>query len=98
MDRMAPSREGQDQHGNGAGREAVHNERVKLVASAFNTVATFTLSGGVIAPAIAAYWNIGPQPANLSVGSILAGSLVWLSAASGLHLLGSFVLGSLRAP
>lgn len=79
--------------------ELVQNERIKLVATAFNTLATFTITAGILAPAVAAYWRIssGPPP-DLTNSEIAIGMLIWFAVAVALHWLGSLVLGSLREP
>lgn len=74
----------------------IHNERLKLLANAFNTAAAFTFTTGIIGPAIASYLRIGPLPADLALADIVFGALNWFVAAAGLHWIGSESLRSMR--
>ncbi len=73
----------------------VHNERVKLTASALNTAATSSFTVGVVAPIAAALYSFGPTA--LPVGALVLLAVAWLGAAVALHLAAPRVLGSLVA-
>jgi hypothetical protein len=72
----------------------VHNERTKLTANCFNTLATALVAAGVFAPVAALMYGLSPaSPDSPRL------SLVMLSCFAGggfLHWLGRAVLGRLR--
>ena len=78
----------------GAGPATViHNERVKLRATLFNSAAGSCFAVGVAAP-IAAGLFYGAS--NISLRAILTGVIFWLLAAYTLHRLALRALGGLR--
>jgi hypothetical protein len=56
----------------------VHNERVKLRATLFNTVAGSCVALGVLAPIVAAFYGLGTRP---PLFWLLGGAIIWLAAA-----------------
>lgn len=72
----------------------IHNERVKLLALAFNTAATSAFTVGVLAPVAAAFYDFGPT--RDGHGPVFLGAILWIGAAVVLHLAGRRVLGWLR--
>jgi hypothetical protein len=61
----------------------VHNERIKLLATAINNTALAFVIGGFVAPEISA------RPS--------AWSVVWIGVGAALHLAAQSVLGKLKA-
>lgn len=72
----------------------IQNERIKLLASAFNTAATSSFTVGVLAPLAASFYDVGAQP--FALRSLLLGTLVWFSACVVLHLSAQRILRNLR--
>ena len=72
----------------------IHNERVKLLALAFNTAATSAFTVGVLAPVAAAFYDFGPS--RDAPRTVILGALLWIAAAVMLHLAGRRVLGWLK--
>jgi hypothetical protein len=72
----------------------IHNERVKLTAGWFNTVAAATIVAGVIAPLAALVFGM-PPAGGLSWANFLAATLAWLFFGTILHLVARYLLGSL---
>ena len=72
----------------------IHNERVKLLALAFNTAATSSFTVGVLAPVAAAFYDFGPS--REAPKTIFLGALLWIGASVVLHLAGRRVLGWLK--
>jgi hypothetical protein len=72
----------------------VFNERVKLMASWFNTLATALIAAGAFAPAVAAFYGLS-IPA-IGAGQMLATVVGCLAAGGGLHMAGFMLLGRLR--
>jgi multisubunit Na+/H+ antiporter MnhG subunit len=65
---------------------AIHNERIKLTASAIDRASTASLAVGVFGPvASTIYTDESTKHANL--GMISLSAFIWLSVAVGLHLL-----------
>ena len=60
----------------------VHNERVKLRATLFNTAAGACIALGVLAPIVAGFYGLGTRP---PLFWLLIGAIVWLTAAGALH-------------
>jgi hypothetical protein len=60
----------------------VHNERVKLRATLFNTAAGSCIALGILAPIVAAFYGLGTRP---PLFWLLIGAIVWLTAAGALH-------------
>jgi amino acid transporter len=74
---------------------AIHNERTKLMAGAFNTLATSSFTVGVFTPAAMTYYNFGNAAANVTFWQVSLGALFWLFTGCVLHYLGNRVLGRL---
>jgi hypothetical protein len=55
----------------------IHNERTKLTANAFNTAATSCFTVGVLAPMVAAFYNVGSGA--IPLRTIALGVAIWLS-------------------
>ena len=72
----------------------IHNERTKLLALAFNTVATSAFTVGVLAPVAAAVYDLGAsrQPPK----AVILGAFLWIGASVVLHLAARRVLGWLK--
>lgn len=61
----------------------VHNERVRLRATLFNTAAGTCFTVGVAAPIAAGiFYGVGPT---VSLRAIIAGAIFWLIAMGALH-------------
>ncbi|PYE89542.1 hypothetical protein [Phyllobacterium leguminum] len=71
----------------------IHNERIKLLANAFNTAATSSFTVGVLAPIAAAFYNVATTPVRSS--TIIIGVGIWLFSAFALHLGARRILGGL---
>lgn len=72
----------------------VHNERTKLTAAWFNTLATAVIAAGVFAPSAALLYGLAPFPADLRVlYSVVVGCFLFGCA---LHLIGRTVLRRLH--
>ena len=72
----------------------IHNERVKLLAFAFNTAATSAFTVGVLAPVAATFYDLGPS--RVAPRTVVLGALLWIGASVVLHLAGRRVLGWLK--
>jgi Na+/melibiose symporter-like transporter len=72
----------------------IHNERVKLTAIWFNTVAAATIVTGVIAPLAALVFGV-PRSAGLTLPSFVGTTLAWLLFGTILHFVARYLLGSL---
>lgn len=72
---------------------AIHNERTKLLANLLNTMAGSSYTVGVAAPVAATFFY---GSANLRLGAVVVGAVVWLAIASVLHLAAQRVLGGVR--
>ena len=72
----------------------VHNERMKLRAAWFNTMATALVAAGLFAPLAAMLYGL----TDLRVGlfNVVATALVCVAGGCLLHLIGWTVLGRLR--
>jgi dipeptide/tripeptide permease len=73
----------------------IENERVKLTASWFNTVAAATIVTGVIAPLAAAVFAV-PAAGNLSLRNFAIATMAWLILGTLLHLYARYLLRSLQ--
>ena len=72
----------------------IHNERVKLLALAFNTAATSAFTVGVLAPVAATFYDLGPS--REAPRTVMLGAVLWIGASVVLHLAGRRVLGWLK--
>lgn len=72
----------------------IHNERVKLLALAFNTAATSAFTVGVLAPVAATFYDLGTS--REAPRTVVLGALLWIGASVVLHLAGRRVLGWLK--
>jgi len=72
----------------------VINERIKLTASWFNTLATALVAAGAFAPAAAAFYGLS-LPA-ICGGRMFAAVVGCLAVGVGLHVVGVVLLGKLR--
>ena len=72
----------------------VLNERLKLLAAWFNTVAAAFLTTGVVAPLISVVY--GPAPRTLDPALVITSSLVCMLVSGGLYLAGRSILGGLQ--
>ncbi len=73
--------------------DPIHNERVKLTATALNNTAIATIVTGLIAPAASygyGFANLPPGPFWWIIGA------AWLVGGVTLHVAGRVVLGRLR--
>jgi hypothetical protein len=64
----------------------INDEQTKLTANWLNAVASGVTITGVVAPIVAAYFNV-PGPSQAGLLSFLLGSAIWFSAGLGLHVL-----------
>lgn len=74
--------------------DPVLTERVKLGASALNTLATASMTVGVLAPAAAFLYGVG-NPTR-PIWQLGVGGAIWVLFAVGLHYLAQRLLGRLR--
>jgi hypothetical protein len=72
----------------------VHNERTKLTATWFNTLATALIAAGAFAPAAAAFLGVAVLPIDTRRVSILALTCVVVAAV--IHIGARLILGRLR--
>ena len=80
--------------GNASLNKTVINERLKLLAAWFNTVAAAFLTTGVVAPIIAVIYGLAPK--TLDPMLVVASSLICMAASGCLHLVGRYILGALQ--
>jgi hypothetical protein len=71
-------------------KQLIWNERLKLAASAFNTIAVSFIVTGIVVPAVSVVYGSGQFPGHSWF------PVVWLFTALCLHALGSCVLGGLK--
>lgn len=70
------------------------NERTKLTAGLFNTLAASLVAAGVFAPAIAFFYGISrPEPGVIQISLV---TLACIGGGAFLHLFGRRMLGRLR--
>jgi hypothetical protein len=74
--------------------KTVRNERRKLTASWFNTIATALLAAGLFAPAASQIYGFGWNRVDQTL--VLVSSAVCLAVSVGLHLMGRQLLGGLE--
>jgi hypothetical protein len=72
----------------------VHNERTKLTATWFNTLASAFVAAGLFAPLAAAIYGLAEL--RIGTGFVLGVILVCVTGGLFLHLIGRRFLGSLR--
>ena len=72
----------------------IHNERTKLTAPLFNTLATALVAAGLFAPVAAIVYGIS----DLRIGKVYIAALFLFCGSGGavLHWIGRATLGSLR--
>jgi len=73
----------------------VHNERTKLTATWFNTLATAVIAAGFFGPVAALVYQL--VPVAIGTGTIVAVAFGCLALGGVLHLLGLVFLRRLRA-
>ena len=73
--------------------DPVLTERVKLAAAALNTLATASITVGVIAPVAAFLYGLSVP--SVPLAQIVLGSLTWVSLAGGFHYGAQRLLGRL---
>jgi ACR3 family arsenite efflux pump ArsB len=76
------------------GMTVIDNERTKLTANAFNTIATSCVTVGVVAPLAAVFYNFGPNA--VPVRTVVLGVVIWLVIAIVAHYNARLHLGRLR--
>lgn len=74
--------------------DPILNERLKLGAAALNTLATASMTVGVLAPAAAFLYGLGTPAA--PGWTLLVGAGIWVSFAGLLHYGAQRLLGRLR--
>lgn len=75
---------------------SITNERIKLAASALNTLATASIVVGVLAPSAAIFYGLGaPSPAR-PLWQLILGGLTWVLIGGALHYGAQKLLGRLR--
>jgi hypothetical protein len=74
--------------------KTVRNERRKLTAAWFNTIATALMAAGVFAPAASQIYGFGPSRVDQTL--VLVSSTVCLAVSLILHFSGRQVLGGLE--
>ncbi|EWY41188.1 hypothetical protein N825_31535 [Skermanella stibiiresistens SB22] len=72
----------------------IHNERVKLIANALDRASTACVTVGVFGPAVG--FPFGTSPVSGSRLALAFGSVAWISAAEGLHLIARKTLGGMK--
>ena len=74
----------------------VFNERIKLGASALNTLATASITVGVLAPLAAYLYGLAVPSATRALWELLLSGLAWFLVAAALHYGAQRLLGLLR--
>jgi hypothetical protein len=74
---------------------SLRNERIKLLANAFDRASTACFTLGAIGP-IAAVVYAGTGAVRLGAGFFVAAAASWLLAAIALHIVAREILGGLR--
>jgi hypothetical protein len=72
----------------------IHNERVKLLASAVNTLSVAHVVTGIVAPVASIVYHLGAPGVWNSWWFLIGGA--WLFAGAGLHLGAQLLLGRLK--
>ena len=70
------------------------NERIKLAATALNTLATASITVGVLAPGAALFYGFSATPRSAS--EVVLSLAIWLSLGGALHFGANRLLGGLR--
>ena len=76
-----------------ASGNAAWNERVKLLANLFQSIATTSIGVGILAPLAASLYNPGSIRPNVSIGLVV--TLIGIAAAVS-HFAAQAVLGRIR--
>jgi hypothetical protein len=71
----------------------IHNERIKLLATAFSNMAVATMATAIVAPTVGFLY--GPTNPATNRWWLVIG-IVWLLLGVGLHMAAQYVLGRLR--
>jgi hypothetical protein len=71
----------------------IYNERVKLLASALNSLCVATLATALLGPSVAILYGTSSAAAN---GWWFLIGVLWLFVGFGLHVIASAILGRLR--
>jgi ABC-type transport system involved in multi-copper enzyme maturation permease subunit len=74
--------------------KTVINERLKLLAAWFNTVAAAFLTTGIVAPIVAIIYDLTPKTPDPTL--VFVSSSICILFSGGLHLTGSYILGALQ--
>lgn len=72
---------------------AIHNERVRLTATALNNTAVAVVVTGVVVPGAGVAYSLAAAPPSRGWWLV---ALAWLAGALALHLGARFTLGRLR--
>jgi len=70
-------------------------ERIKLLATALNTVATSCITVGIFTPLVGYFYNVGGLRSVLDIDALAIGTAGWFCAALALHLAARRVLQGL---
>lgn len=73
----------------------IHNERIKLTATALNAAAGSSFTVGVLAPMAAAFYSLG-STTGVGLETVILGAVIWILTAVALHLAARHVLGGLK--
>jgi hypothetical protein len=74
----------------------IHNERLKLAATALNTAATSCFTVGIATPIAGYLYNVSNFRTVAEPADLFIGFLGFILAAAALHSAGRYVLGGLR--
>jgi hypothetical protein len=74
----------------------VRKERLKLAATALNTLATASITVGALAPAAAFFYSLGAPSAVRPLWQLLLSGLIWVSMGGALHDGAQKLLGRLQ--
>ncbi len=72
----------------------IRNERLKLVANWFNTIATAIITAGTLFPIF--QWIYGILPPTTDSALVNGGALICVGAGVLIHLMGQWILGGLQ--
>lgn len=79
-----------------AAARLVENERIKLIATLLNTLASGSVLAGIVIPLASALAGTMPAGIQPSIGRLLLATMVWLSTGFVLHYWATQVLGKLK--